>query len=338
MTMAMLAEKLGVAQSTVSRALANHPSISEEQRSRIQEAATEYGYRPNPMVSALMAGRRHRTDGSPPTIALLHYAKQQRDPPTPIWPSQYTDAIRDRCVALGYRLEPLDPVKEGLSADRVSLILRTRGVQGVIIGPGLPNWFGDGRPFADFSLATYGSLELQAQLHTALLDYYQGMTLALTKIAGAGKKRVLFCFDETLDRRLAHRWLAASRIHRELAPQLSVLEWPFIWDQFDGQALLKTIREEKIEVVLTHARLLPRALNAAGMLQHRKPWLVGLNPFQEFPEQSSIVDNRAAVGAAAVDLVVGQLHRHERGFPETPKLVLTENGWNPGGADDWTEG
>jgi DNA-binding LacI/PurR family transcriptional regulator len=54
--MAKIAQRLGVASSTISRALRNDLRISIELRKRVSSVADEIGYQPNPLVSALMAG------------------------------------------------------------------------------------------------------------------------------------------------------------------------------------------------------------------------------------------------------------------------------------------
>jgi LacI family transcriptional regulator len=40
--------------------------------------------------------------------------------------------------------------------------------------------------------------------------------------------------------------------------------------------------------------------------------------------------NNDLVGAAAVDLVVGELHRNEAGIPTYPKCVMIESQWIEG--------
>jgi hypothetical protein len=40
--------------------------------------------------------------------------------------------------------------------------------------------------------------------------------------------------------------------------------------------------------------------------------------------------NHADVGASAVEMVVAQIHRGERGIPTVPKLILTDGTWVPG--------
>ncbi len=45
---------------------------------------------------------------------------------------------------------------------------------------------------------------------------------------------------------------------------------------------------------------------------------------------SGIRQNNEQVSAAAIDLVIGQLQRHERGLPKCPKIMLVEGKWVDG--------
>jgi LacI family transcriptional regulator len=64
LTIKALAAQLGLAHSTVSRALAGHASISAETRARVQEIARELGYIPN-------SGARLLRMGHSPTVGLI---------------------------------------------------------------------------------------------------------------------------------------------------------------------------------------------------------------------------------------------------------------------------
>ena len=57
-TLAEIARRAGVSVMTVSRALRKQSNISPQTQKRIQVIADELGYRPNPLVSALMTYRR----------------------------------------------------------------------------------------------------------------------------------------------------------------------------------------------------------------------------------------------------------------------------------------
>jgi LacI family transcriptional regulator len=56
MNLKQLAEKLGLSQTTVSRALNDYPEVNEETRARIKKAAIENFYRPNTRAKSLATG------------------------------------------------------------------------------------------------------------------------------------------------------------------------------------------------------------------------------------------------------------------------------------------
>ncbi|HVT74521.1 MAG TPA: LacI family DNA-binding transcriptional regulator [Lacunisphaera sp.] len=63
----LIAAKLGISRTTVSRSLANHPAISAETRSRVHALAEEMGYRPSPGRLA----RRHSKSSRSFAIGVL---------------------------------------------------------------------------------------------------------------------------------------------------------------------------------------------------------------------------------------------------------------------------
>jgi LacI family transcriptional regulator len=59
MNLKELALHLKLSQTTVSRALNGYPEVGEETRRRVNEAASRFGYRPNPHAMRLATGRSH---------------------------------------------------------------------------------------------------------------------------------------------------------------------------------------------------------------------------------------------------------------------------------------
>jgi len=57
MNLKQLSDKLGISQTTVSRALNGYPEVSEATRSRVKAAAERYNYRPNTRAKGLATGR-----------------------------------------------------------------------------------------------------------------------------------------------------------------------------------------------------------------------------------------------------------------------------------------
>ncbi len=57
MNLRELSDRLGLSQTTVSRALNGYPEVSETTRKRVQDAATQFGYQPNQRAKSLATGR-----------------------------------------------------------------------------------------------------------------------------------------------------------------------------------------------------------------------------------------------------------------------------------------
>ena len=71
-TLQTIADIAGLSRSTVSRALRNDPMQSRKTCEKVQQIAEEIGYRPSPMVSALMTQlKRGRKSQRTATIGLI---------------------------------------------------------------------------------------------------------------------------------------------------------------------------------------------------------------------------------------------------------------------------
>jgi transcriptional regulator with XRE-family HTH domain len=78
-TMAEIAEKVGVSRMAVSMALRGHHRISLQLRRRVQRVARELGYVPDPFLSALAAHRRQRVPAKDHgVLAWLNHWKDPR--------------------------------------------------------------------------------------------------------------------------------------------------------------------------------------------------------------------------------------------------------------------
>lgn len=119
-TIKKVAEHLGVAASSVSRVLNDHPDVSDDMRRRVQEAADELGYQPDYLAQSL---RR----GATKSVGFL-----LRDLSNPIF-ADIVKGAETRLRAEGYSL--LLTNSEGdpsLDAKNVS-VLRGRRVDGLIL-------------------------------------------------------------------------------------------------------------------------------------------------------------------------------------------------------------
>lgn len=71
MNLKQLAQRLGLSQTTVSRALNGYPEVAAETRERVVAAARRYGYRPNPSALRLATGKAGMIGSVMPTGASV---------------------------------------------------------------------------------------------------------------------------------------------------------------------------------------------------------------------------------------------------------------------------
>src|SRR6187402_3291661 len=131
-----VAALLGVHPTTVSLALRGHPSIPETTQLRVRRAAEKLGYRPNPLVSALMSHRRA------PHLAFRHttLAFVTSSFPPDEWRKSQTlrdllGGASERARVRGYKVEEFALFADRMTPPRFNQVLRSRGILGLIIAP-----------------------------------------------------------------------------------------------------------------------------------------------------------------------------------------------------------
>jgi hypothetical protein len=58
--------------------------------------------------------------------------------------------------------------------------------------------------------------------------------------------------------------------------------------------------------------------------------MAGLSVLDKQSEFAGIYQNNPMIGRTAVDILVGMMHRNERGVPEIPMRILIEGSWVDG--------
>ena len=124
-TLKDIADQSGVSMKTVSRVLNNEPNVSPATRERVEDAATELGYRPNLAARGLATSRSF-------LIALLY------DDVSSSYVLSLMQGATDACHAAGYHLV-VEPVvnRELDTPAAVARLLRRLNVDGLILTPPL---------------------------------------------------------------------------------------------------------------------------------------------------------------------------------------------------------
>ena len=326
-----VAAAAGVSNATVSLAFRQHPSIPAATRDRVLQAAAELGYRPNPLVSALMRQQRAAREPERGTTTLALITRWPRPSP---WKYRWVlpelhEGLCRRAEERGFRLEEFWARSPGISMSRLSGILIARGIEGVIIGP-LPVSHGHLRLAWDrFAAVAIGYSLARPVLHRVISHHIHAIQAAMQNLRKAGLKRIGLAMSAWENARVDEQWHAGFLVDQiKCAPSMRVPTLLAPEGSWTSDTLLKWFRRHKPQAILT--------ANAQDVL----PWLA--NAKVRVPEDVEVVNlywtphseptpgtdpKPFEIGARAVDLVVENLNLNRRGIPPVPETVLIEPEW-----------
>jgi LacI family transcriptional regulator len=211
-TMQHVADAVGLTRAAVSLALRRHRSIPAATQARVLEAAKKLGYRPNPLVSALM-GYHLRLKSGGPHLTLAYVTSH---PPEDPWRGysayvQMFEGASERAEQLGCRLEEFRLGDGRMTPARLRDVLRARGIPGLLVAP-LP---GDQTVFpldmSDFSAVGLGFSVNHPVIMRVACDLYPLGRLAVLRCADLGYRRIGLAVSWEMSLRLEHRLLAGFR-------------------------------------------------------------------------------------------------------------------------------
>lgn len=324
-----IARKAGVANSTVSKALRDDPTISVARCRQIKKIAEELGYRPHPMVAALMAqlhSKRRHTD--PFALAWLDFWPEGQSSALAPFSKELLQGARLRANQLGYNIEVHHVADDGLSAERLRNVLVSRTQWGLIIPPVPEKYMYLPLDLRGFSAVTIGTSLREPVMHRVTSDHYQGAHLAYARLRDQGINRIGLALTAPVNHRNQGKWSAALLERMQQAPAANRVS-PLILTASDGESEFHDwLRREKPEAVLLAEPIIAAWLKGSSFmtgLGHPKPvWLV----VEDRRKKIWGVDHQPEkIGAAAVEMAIGQIHRNERGSPVTPHTLLLENTW-----------
>lgn len=315
---------------TVSLALRGDPRIRSETRARVLAAAEQIGYRRNPLVAALMADLRGRHPRGEQVIAYVESYPESAPP------QQYRSLRRFRIGAEecahrhGYRIERFRFADNGLSETRLAQILSSRGIHGVVFAP----FPGTGTTlqlgWEHFAMATIGFSLASPALHRAVNHQVHSMRLALASLMSLGYRRIGLVMSRHEDARTERNWLSSVLLAQYECTGTDRKFPLLLEDRITRAPLMSWIRQHRPEVILSTEASVRGLLGTSGRSKSPTVGFAHLHLANEPFDCTGIDQNNELVGAAAVDLVIEQLHGNQYGFPTHPKTVLIEGRWIPG--------
>lgn len=327
-----VAEKAGVSVMTVSRVLRNQRNISTETKDKVNKIAAELGYRPNPMVSALMSYRRSARQ----TITYSSLGFLTAFPTRQAWREnrlfhEFFEGAKACADRHGFGLEEFWLREPGMSTERMSQILYNRNVPGLLIAP-LPVSQGHLRLDWDkFSAVTIGYSLARPLLHRAVNHQFRSMRLAMRQLRKVGYKRMGLAMSASYDSRVDHQWsgsFLAEQVRFEPADRVPL--YLVEDEQWTEASFVKWFRKHEPDVIISQQKEILKWLGNLNLKVPEDVGFVHMNCPDSSGEFAGIYQNGKVIGEVAVDFLVAMVQRNERGVPNLAHSILVEGTWVDG--------
>lgn len=326
-----VARQAGVSHTAASLALRGSPRVSQATRRQVEAVASQLGYRPHPVVSSLMTQLRTlKTNSAAETLGFIT-AWSTRDG----WEKspnlrRFYAGVKERALHTGYKLEVFWLREPGMTARRLSQILHTRGIRGLIL-QSLPKAHGHlSLDWQHFAVVAKGLTILRPALHRVISSHFEDMRLVEHQLKGLGYGRLGLVLDAGLDARVDRAWLAAYLLYQHgLAARYRV---PALIIRAEDRPTRfgAWLHQHHPEVVLFSQLPVPVWVKELGLSVPQDLGLVHLDWSEECAPLAGLDADPEGIGAAAVDLLAGQLQAHEFGVPAREKVVSVSGRWVPG--------
>ena len=327
-TLAEIARSAGVSKSTVSRALRSHSALAPATVRRIRRIAEKLGYDRSPLVGEVM--RRIRGRGHFKGLGQIAYLTFDATPTA--WREQPTflrffEGAQSRARQLGLQLDPFWMSAPGLTPRRAAGILTARGIEGLLIGP-TTGWAETpklnlrrfcavkiGTPFPDLPLPCAGH------------HHFHGMTLALAELTRRGYRRPGLVLRNYQEVKTGGAWSAALYHHQQHLPARDRIP-PLMLEELSSKNFAAWFRRHRPDVMIGLGHYLPGWLDELGCRTPRDVGFVDLDRCTS--DRAGIDQCSTAIGAAAVDLLLGRLLAHDHGLAASASFVLLDGAWVDG--------
>jgi DNA-binding LacI/PurR family transcriptional regulator len=311
-------------------ALKNDREISKATCQRVQAAAREMGYQPNP-VAATLANLKRQTQNLPIQAALawLNFwpePKKLRSYPEFERYWQGADACAKK---FGYRLEEF-MWNRNVHPRRLVEILRTRGVEGILLPPHPFELSCEDFQWEHFAVVRFGRSFTDPSTHLVTADHVGNTFMAVDAMRARGYKRIgLVTLKDARRKWLFEAGFSATQAELNERDRVSIfyLENPA---DSDAQAkLLRWLTDEKPDALLTPSPNLRQILERAG---YRVPDDIGLavTSVLDGNADAGIDQNPDEIGRVALLMLQSLIRDNNKGIPQLPREVLIKGRWVDG--------
>lgn len=334
-TMKDIARQAGVHQTTVSLALRNHPSIPKSTRDRIKKIAEKLGYRPDPMLSSLIAYRKSRSENvQTPTIGYIMNVDGEKGLKNSDARQQFLQGAKEKAKELGYNLDVFYYGGKHYHSNYLDKVLITRNITGIILA-GFLTQFTDIELSWDFySIVKIEVLPFQVRAHTIENNQYQVVRRAFKEIRKLGFKRIGLCVATHDEEHTRNLFSAGYYVEQAIIPEedrvpILVFDGNELYEDF-GESLdniTNWVVDNNLDVCITNWRILDPVVKEASERLNKHVYAPPLDLWEDADQQWGMVQNHKIVGSSAIEVLSGLMQHHQKGQAKYPRMNLINATW-----------
>lgn len=276
-----------------------------------------------------------RSGRVPATIALVSAQPHSFLHDPHLRQSPLIQGLIDRVEHFGYQLEEFNIERDRISPSRLSKVLWTRRVSGVIFTAVMSGVDMPALKWEQIISVELGTTLNEPRLHRASSDHYRSMAMAVDSLLQLGYKRIGLVGSDAADRKTNGRW--RKSFYGEFAHKgLSIDIPPIIQPEDDIDADFESwFVRYKPDALLCYknAHAVIQWLKSRGL---RIPQDIGVAHLHLHAigvttgEVSGIDQHSQLIAKAAVDLLIGKMEANSYGLPEHPEVVTIAGSWVDG--------
>ena len=323
-----IAKALGLSQATISLALSGRGKISDDLRERIRGYAEKHGYRMDPALSALAAYRRgKRQPGFQGTVAWVTNF-DTRDGWKIDTFVDYHAGAESFLAAHGYGLETLWLGEPGMTAARMSGILRARGIECLLLCPQQHAGMVADWDFSGFSVVTFGFTLEKPRFHMVTAQGFTSMRILCDSLRDLGHRAIGFAYGQKIEERSQGSWLGGYLVSQSLDRSARSIP-PLRIASGNDTKIPRWLDRHKPDAVI--------CTEPAGFDYLRKS---GCRIPDDFSFCLTVADPARGIGGMTFDnrrigeiaarKVIGLHHARERGTPPVHEFTAIEGVFDPG--------
>ncbi len=324
-----VAEAASVSPATVSLVLRHSSQISKATTERVRREIERLGYRPNPLVSALMRNRGRKGSGPmrglPVPFILAKPAAEDGSGSHPF--DAWFAGAAARAREMGFALEQILWNPDEMSAESLQEEMQEKRLPGFLLAG-----MSEGNAMRKIDWGRMVAVEVgqmldSPRLHRVRTAVFDATVKAIENCVDSGYGRIGVCMGEFDGRHLGSHVTGAFLLMRKRFPGL-LLERVFQGSLNDG-AVASWLDEAKPDAIIDagNGQSVRRLLDAGA---HGDIGLAALHITAPDSSVSGFFHHSAKMGEQAIDMLYRAMERNEVGVPACP-MDFTFNGvWNPG--------